>query len=145
MTDLRKQTVEAFELSWLDQGKLWLAWRVIRKKVIPKMGNWRTTLIGMMAAVLTYAMGALQNGEALPQTSEDWTRFGLACAIAALGWFSKDSSVGSQPGDPPTKERIAGAIQNREWIKEGSVAEAADAERLVDTLAHRLDTTPTGI
>jgi len=58
-------------------------------------GNWQTTVIGFVAAILAYFV---QLGPNLPTTRADWVKALMAAAIAALGLASKDATVGSRPG-----------------------------------------------
>ena len=57
-------------------------------------GNWQTTVIGFVAAIFTYFV---QLGPNLPTTGPDWGKALMAAAIAALGVFAKDATVGSKP------------------------------------------------
>jgi uncharacterized protein with PQ loop repeat len=59
------------------------------------LGNWRTTMIGFVAAIFTY-FAAL--GPNLPTTKADWLKALGAAVLAALGVAAKDANVGSKPG-----------------------------------------------
>ena len=59
------------------------------------IGNWRTTVIGFVAAILMY-FAAL--GTNLPTTKAEWLSALAAAALAALGVISKDSQTGSKAG-----------------------------------------------
>jgi len=56
--------------------------------------NYRTTIIGVAFAVLTYWAGI---GAQLPETSADWFAFAVATGLAALGVLAKDGATGSAP------------------------------------------------
>lgn len=132
---LRKQAEDTFQPSWLDLIKLALAWGVIKRKVVAPMGSWRTTVFGAIAAALNYALVMLQNGTPIPQNSHDWVMLGLSCALAGFAFATKDASVGSQPGDPPTKERIAGAALHGETVKVDDVEKTLLAAKVVGEIA----------
>jgi len=57
-------------------------------------GNWRTTVIGFVAAIFTY-FAAL--GPNLPTTKADWLKTLGAAVLAALGVAAKDANTGSKP------------------------------------------------
>lgn len=134
--DLKKKAEEVFDLSYLEELQLWLAWRVIKRKADKIMnGNHAVTILGVVAAVLNYSLVMLQNGTPIPQNSRDWIMFGLSAALAALGALAKASTVGSQPGDPPTKARIAGALEKGEKVPPEAIVESVAASHTVDILA----------
>lgn len=39
-TDVRKAAEEAFDLGYVDEGKLWLGWTVVQKKGLPVVKTW---------------------------------------------------------------------------------------------------------
>lgn len=141
-SDLKKQIEDATDLSYLDELQLWLAWRVIKRKVIAPMGNWRTTLFGGIAAALNYALVVLQNGTVVPQNPHDWAMLALSAAIAGFSFVAKDRSVGSQPGDPPTKARIAGALEKGDLVPPEAIVKSVQASHTVDVLASSEPTKP---
>jgi hypothetical protein len=51
------------------------------------MRNWKTTLLGLLAAVIIALQPLLDQGEVT------WKSLLLAAAIAALGYFAKDKDV----------------------------------------------------
>ncbi len=55
-----------------------------------QFNNWKTTVIGVVFAVLTYIMGI---GAKLPSTKQEWFSFVIACALAAIGVVAKDFNV----------------------------------------------------
>ena len=58
-------------------------------------GNWQTTAIGFVAAILSYFV---QLGPNLPATKEDWLKALGAATLLALGIAAKDAKTGSRPG-----------------------------------------------
>lgn len=132
---LRKQALDAVNLSWLDKLRLAPAIGVIKRKVVNPMRNWRTTIFGAIAATLNYALVILQNGTPVPQNSRDWVMFALSCAIFAFTWVAKDASVGSQPGDPPTPQRIVGELLSGGEVAPERIAKSVDAVKIVETIA----------
>jgi len=59
------------------------------------IGNWRTTVLGFVAAIFMYFV---QLGPNLPTTKADWGKTLAAATLAALGVVSKDSQTGSKAG-----------------------------------------------
>lgn len=57
------------------------------------LGNWQTTTIGFLAALLTYFT---QNGAKFPETKQEWGTALLSAAMVALGVAAKDGNVGSK-------------------------------------------------
>lgn len=51
------------------------------------MKNWRTTLVGLLMAILNSAAPLLSG------TSPDWKTLGMSAGMAALGYLAKDSNV----------------------------------------------------
>lgn len=132
--EVLKQAEDVFGLSYMDEFTLYGAWRVVRKITgRTKMGSWRTTLFGGLAAALNYALVVLQNGTVVPQNPHDWAMLGLSAAIAGFSWVAKDSSVGSQPGDPPTPARVVGAAAAGAPLPQAEVAKSAEAVRVVES------------
>jgi hypothetical protein len=129
--NLRKEAEDAFGLSYADELKLWLAWRVVKRKVLPMNGNHALTALGVVAGILNYMLVVLQNGTPIPQNSRDWIMLGLSATIAALGGLAKAASVGSQPGDPLTPSRIVGAEASGQAVPVDDIAAAAAAVRSV--------------
>jgi len=58
------------------------------------IGNWRTTLLGLLSAVVIYEAGV---GNKLPATRQEWWAFALGVLFLALGLASKDARTGSRP------------------------------------------------
>ena len=54
----------------------------------------KAELSAFVAAIFTYFV---QLGPNLPTTGPDWGKALMAAAIAALGVFAKDATVGSKP------------------------------------------------
>lgn len=133
LSTLRKQAEETFGLSYLDEFTLYGAWRVIQRKVVPKFmnGNSALTIMGFAAAFLTYAQNALQNGTITPQAPKDYVVIVLGGVLAGMGWLAKAYTTGSQPGDPQTPARIAGALAAGETVKQVDVDKSADAVKSV--------------
>src|ERR1041384_4339130 len=129
--DLRRKMADEFSLSWVDQLQLYVAWRVIKRKVLPMNGNHALTALGAVAGILNYMLVVLQNGTPIPQNARDWIMLALSGAIAALGGLAKPSSVGSQPGDPLTPARIAGAEASGQSVPMSDVTASAAAVRAV--------------
>lgn len=129
--DLRKQAEDTFKLSYLDEFWLLRAWRVIQRKVIPKMGNWRTMLAGFCVAVAQYLQ---QNGMEIPNDRKGFGSLAIGALVIWWAAVQKDAATGSQPGDPPTPARIAGAIAAGETVKVDDVAKSANAIREVTAL-----------
>lgn len=133
---LGKQFEEAVNLSVIQKLRLWPGVGVVKGKVAALMGgNWRTTLLAAVTAALNYALVIVNNGTAVPQNSHDWLMLGLSAAIVGMGAVMKDAATGSQPGDPPTKARIAGALAQGEAVPSEQIVKAVAVSHEVDTLA----------
>ena len=74
--------------------------------------NWKTTIIGVVAAVLNYFASL---GANLPQTPEDWGHVLLSAALVGFGVLAKDFNVSNSPTpvaakpviDPPVDAPVA--------------------------------------
>ena len=96
------------------------------------MGNWRTLIAGLCVAVAQYLQ---QNGMQVPN---DRKGFGsLVVGVLVIWWAAvqKDAATGSQPGDPPTKARIAGALKHGDYVPPEEIQKSIDASQAVDQLA----------
>lgn len=51
------------------------------------MSNWKTTLLGLLTAILNVLLPALSSGSVEPKD------MAVSAGIAALGYFAKDSNV----------------------------------------------------
>lgn len=137
-TTLRKQAEEAFGFSWLDEFWLYKAFQVLQRKVVPHMPvrtNLAVTILGFVAGFLNYMLVPLSTGTPIPQSPHDWVMLALSAAIAMLAAFAKGAGVGSQPGDPPTKARIAGALEAGEKVQPELIVKSVEASHTVDVLA----------
>lgn len=63
-------------------------------EIYADLRNYRTTILGVTLAVLTYVSGV---GAELPDTGAEWLQFFVSMALAALGVVAKDAAVGSKP------------------------------------------------
>jgi len=134
VSEERKKLEELFKLSWLDEWKLKLAWGVLTRKVVPVMekilgGNWRTTLGGILVAVMIYIQ---TSGAEFPKNWNDVRSLILGALLIWWGRVQKDGATGSQPGDPPTASRIAAARKAGDFVSEHDVKVAADAVKLLE-------------
>ena len=50
--------------------------------------NWKTTLAGVIGAVVTYSVAAVQSGNAW-----DWKAWALGIPPLLIGYFAKDKNV----------------------------------------------------
>lgn len=62
--------------------------------------NWKTTLMGFIAAVLNYIVSL---GPNLPTNGHDWGVVLISAALAALGLASKDFNVSNAPNPSTAK------------------------------------------
>lgn len=62
--------------------------------MITDLMNYRTTIVGVLLAVLTYVSSV---GTELPDTGGEWLQFFVSMSLAALGVLAKDANVGSKP------------------------------------------------
>jgi len=62
------------------------------------LGNWRTTLLGIISGAATYL---LVSGPKFPTTKAEWGAFLAGLAQAAWGAAMKDSAVGVQASGAP--------------------------------------------
>lgn len=59
------------------------------------LGNWWTTLTGLIGAIAVYMSSV---GAKPPETKQEWASFFVGLTIAILGAFAKDGRTGSPPG-----------------------------------------------
>jgi len=59
------------------------------------LGNWQTTLIGFVGAVVLYFVNL---GPNLPHSGTAWGHAPLSAVLAGLGIVAKDAQTGSPPG-----------------------------------------------
>lgn len=64
------------------------------ESLIVMLGNWRSTLVGALMAVVIYSAGI---GNKLPETRQEWWALGLAVLAQTLGLTTKDAKTGSAP------------------------------------------------
>ena len=70
------------------------------ESLIVMLGNWRSTLVGALMAVVIYEAGV---GNKLPETKHEWWALGLAVLAQILGLTTKDAKTGSRPGASPRR------------------------------------------
>lgn len=58
------------------------------------LGNWQTTVLGIVGGVLIYLS---QLGVNFPMTGQEWVAALAAAFIAAMGLAAKDATTGSAP------------------------------------------------
>lgn len=138
---------EAFGLNWFDKLRLYLGWGVVKRKVIPVLeqifgGNWRTTVASIAVAIGLYFQ---QNGVSLPTTAAEWKSAAVSIGIIWWGLVQKDRATGSQPGDPPTPQRILGAIEQGQPVKAEAAAHSVEAIKVTAEVAAVAPPTPSGI
>ena len=81
-------------LSYWQIFKLFLQIRRVLK-MSKMLGNWQTTLFGVLAGVLNYFVSL---GPNLPTTPAEWGMALLSALMVALGIAAKDAKTGSAPG-----------------------------------------------
>lgn len=101
--DVRKQAEEAFDLSYLDEFRLWLAWGVVKKKGIPKMKTWCLELwndpakfVGAIRFLLVSLSGLILSGQlVLPWPKVSWF---LAVFLPAIAVGIPAGAANQSPG-----------------------------------------------
>jgi hypothetical protein len=79
---------------------------VKEERTMPRgLGNFRTTVAGLVGAVIVYAQGV---GAKTPETKQEWATFAFGLVIAALGYLAKDAATGSAPGAKAALLLVAG-------------------------------------
>lgn len=63
-------------------------------------GSWKTTVIGLLAGIVTYFS---QLGPNLPTTAAEWGTAFVAALLASLGLGAKDSNVSNAPNPSAAK------------------------------------------
>lgn len=90
-------------------------------------GNTVLTILGVSGAVLNQLQIYFANGTPWPLDSAQWTQMAMGILLAAITYLTKAASVGSQPGDPPTPSRVAGAQVAGSPLPKAEVAASATA------------------